>query len=279
MAVREVKLRDVEETELRKMMQYIFLLIGLKGQNVPVSPEKEFIHEYIRLHYGGHTTASVRLAFDMAVQGKLRIRPEDVKCYENFSVAYFASIMNAFQAWASEAAAQLPQEIVEAPKLLDAPVDWRKPIDEAFAHYLLFGAERSNLWPAEFYDQLVQDGALRSDLFKRFVKAARKELVANQVREKQAAILSMASISNRLQELSHMRGKRWDEAKDRTEMAKSITQTNQKTAEQNIKDLADGKLDASIVLRAKQIVVVKYFQELKDQKIITVYTTKPKKND
>lgn len=104
---------DLEET--KKALLYAFVLVGLRGQNVPVDEEKAVLLEYIVENYGGHTPEEIKLAFKMAIQGKLNLKPEEVKCYENFSPLYFTTIMDAYREWARE---QI--------KLLPAPVEDRK---------------------------------------------------------------------------------------------------------------------------------------------------------
>lgn len=46
----------------------------------------------------------------MAIQGKLGIDESEVTCYENFSVAYFTKIMNAYRVWSAEAARHIKEE-------------------------------------------------------------------------------------------------------------------------------------------------------------------------
>lgn len=46
----------------------------------------------------------------MAITRKLDV---DAKCYENFSVAYFVSIMEAYRKWAKEQIKQLPAPVVK----------------------------------------------------------------------------------------------------------------------------------------------------------------------
>lgn len=96
-ALYEPKLADMPEEDLKKVLKYIFMLVGIRGQNIPTGEEKQFLHLYIRKFYGTHTAGEVRLAFDMAIQNRLEVDP---KTYENFSVEYFARIMNAFRRWA-----------------------------------------------------------------------------------------------------------------------------------------------------------------------------------
>lgn len=93
---------------MKQALRYIFILIGLKAQNYPADVEKQLLHAYIYKNYGGHTPGEIRLAFEMAIQNKLSLRPEDVTCYENFSIAYFSRIMEAYREWAKEQIKQLP---------------------------------------------------------------------------------------------------------------------------------------------------------------------------
>jgi hypothetical protein len=96
------------EEEMKQALRYIFMLVGLRAQNYPTGIEKQLLHAYIFKNYGGHTPAEIRLAFEMALQNKLSLRPEDVTCYENFSIAYFSRIMEAYREWAREQIKQLP---------------------------------------------------------------------------------------------------------------------------------------------------------------------------
>lgn len=96
------------EEEMKQALRYVFMLVGLRAQNYPTGIEKQLLHAYIFKNYGGHTPAEIRLAFEMALQNKLSLRPEDVTCYENFSIAYFSRIMEAYREWSREQIKQLP---------------------------------------------------------------------------------------------------------------------------------------------------------------------------
>lgn len=132
LAKKEPPLRVAGESELKKALQYVFLVVGIRGQNLPSGPEKEFLHAYILNHFGGHTAQEIRQAFDMAVQGLLDLDPRDVKCYENFSILYFATIMKAYRAWAVEQARRL--ERVTPPALITD--EQKKQIDAEYLDYL-----------------------------------------------------------------------------------------------------------------------------------------------
>jgi hypothetical protein len=103
----EKRLAQLHDDELANCLKYCFMITGLRAQHYPNEVEKAFLLGYVRMHYGGHTAAEIRLAFDMAIQGKLGIRPEDAHVYDNFSVAYFARIMGAYRSWSAPIARQL----------------------------------------------------------------------------------------------------------------------------------------------------------------------------
>lgn len=109
MAAPRIYQTDLEET--KKALLYAFVLVGLRGQNVPVNEEKAVLLEYIVENYGGHTPEEIKLAFKMAIQGKLNLKPEEVKCYENFSPLYFTTIMDAYREWAREQIKRLPAPV------------------------------------------------------------------------------------------------------------------------------------------------------------------------
>lgn len=125
-ALQEARLRDQPEESLKQALRYCFMLVGLRAKNMPDEMEKAFLINFIREHYGGHTAAEIRLAFDMAVTGKLDVDPV---CYENFSVTYFAKIMNAFRGWARDQvraieAAEPIDRVLSRDELVDLNVEY-----------------------------------------------------------------------------------------------------------------------------------------------------------
>lgn len=124
------KVFSFQENEMKPLMLYIYALIGLRGENYPKGLDKDFIHTYIRENYGGHSAEEIRLAFTMAIQGRINIDPKDVKCYEHFNVAYFSSIMEAYREWSREEIKKIPEK-----KELPSPEKWQ--IDLEYAYYKL----------------------------------------------------------------------------------------------------------------------------------------------
>lgn len=131
--------------EVSKALRYIFVLIGLRAEQIPGDEEKAVLKDYVIEEYAGHTTDELKLAFKMAIQGKLKIASRDVKCYGIFSPAYFTTIMDAYREWAREQAEKYNRK--EAAKVI-TEVE-KKRIDLAYAGYL------RSLYPATVRDWIT----------------------------------------------------------------------------------------------------------------------------
>jgi len=123
-ALAEQRICNGTEENLKQALRYIFVLVGLKAQNYPVEEEKILLHEFIFENYGGHTPAELKLAFKLAITRKLDLKPEQVVCYENFSIAYFSRIMGAYRDWSREQIKQLP-----APELKPRQLTEKEKVD------------------------------------------------------------------------------------------------------------------------------------------------------
>jgi hypothetical protein len=86
-------LRLRHEEDLKQVLRYAMVLVGLRGNNMPSEEEKFVLLNFIRSNFGNQTPEEIKLAFEWAVSGKLAI---DAKCYENFSCEYFGRIMKAY---------------------------------------------------------------------------------------------------------------------------------------------------------------------------------------
>lgn len=100
-------------------MAYIFTLLGFK--NYPDKEEMFIIEDFIRSSYPLYTIQEFRIAFKMAVQGKLDCTTEH---YEKFSPKFIGQIMLAYTKKANEVrkiAKPIINEI-ELPKLTDQDI-------------------------------------------------------------------------------------------------------------------------------------------------------------
>jgi len=103
-------LRVTDEKELKQVLRYSMLLVGLRANNMPTEEESFVLINFIKLNFGNVTLAEIKLAFDMAVAGKLSI---DAKCYENFSCEFFGRIMARYLEFSAQETRIISQRVVE----------------------------------------------------------------------------------------------------------------------------------------------------------------------
>jgi len=85
-------------------------MIGLRPQHFPSPEEDLFIFNYLRVNFGHKTLDELYLAFDLAIKGKLDI---ESKPYDQFSILYLVSIMNAFRIYSNHLMKEMPQKPME----------------------------------------------------------------------------------------------------------------------------------------------------------------------
>lgn len=147
MAIAKPQIRNSDPEELKQALRYVFVLIGLRAQDIPVDEEKAVLMEYITENYGGHTPEEIKLAFKMAIQGKLGLDYKDVKAYGNFSPMYFTVIMDAYRGWAREQAEILarkpPEKVLTEREKLNINIE--------YAAYLF---NIINKWPVKIGERI-----------------------------------------------------------------------------------------------------------------------------
>lgn len=113
-------LRLSDDNDLKQVLRYSMLLVGLRANNMPTEEEKFVLINFIKTNFANVTLAQIKMAFDMAVAGKLGV---DAKCYENFSCEFFGRIMARFLEYSAEETRIISQRVVEdepLPKPSDA---------------------------------------------------------------------------------------------------------------------------------------------------------------
>jgi hypothetical protein len=113
------KLNLVSPVTLRESIAYIFTLIGLT--KYPDKDEMIVIEDFIRTSYPLYTIEEFRIAFKMAVQGKLECSTEH---YEKFSPKFIGQVMAAYTKKANDVRKmQKPiTKELEVPKLSDEEI-------------------------------------------------------------------------------------------------------------------------------------------------------------
>jgi hypothetical protein len=99
-------LRLRHEEDIKQVLRYSMVLVGLRSNNMPSEEEKFVLLNFIRTNFGNQTPEEIKLAFEWAVAGKLEI---DAKCYENFSCEYFGRIMKAYIDYARQETITVPK--------------------------------------------------------------------------------------------------------------------------------------------------------------------------
>ena len=165
------KLNLVSPITLRENLAYIFTLLGFK--NYPAKEEMLIIEDFIRTSYPLYTIQEFRIAFKMAVQGKLDCSTEH---YEKFSPKFIGQVMVAYTKKANEVrkiAKPVLNEII-APKLTDEQIvlftqkEWLESARNDFNR--VFNADK-------VFDILLKDGKLKfePDEMLKIVKIVRQD--------------------------------------------------------------------------------------------------------
>lgn len=103
-------LRTTNEKDLKQVLRYSMLLVGLRANNMPTEEESFVLLNFIQTNFANVTISEIKMAFDMAIAGKLGI---DAKCYENFSCEFFGRIMARYLEFSAEETRIISQRVVE----------------------------------------------------------------------------------------------------------------------------------------------------------------------
>lgn len=109
-AIQSSNLSTCTSDDLIKNLKYAMLVVGLREANFPSQMEFDFLKEFIRKNFGGNKVDEIKLAFEMAVAGKLDLGKDGCNCYENFSCEYFSRIITAYRKWSKDEAKMMQIE-------------------------------------------------------------------------------------------------------------------------------------------------------------------------
>lgn len=155
-------IRNSSMEELKQVLRLVMIKVGLRGQNWPQDEEKMVLIQHVISNFGGNRIDEIKLAFEMAIAGKLDLKHDETKCFENFSCAYFSTIMTAYRYWATQAAKSILKEDPPPAKIYtDSQLDDLHRGDiEAFYQRIRLGRVPYAL-PEYFKDILVKDGLMK----------------------------------------------------------------------------------------------------------------------
>jgi hypothetical protein len=234
------KVIKCSDEQIKQVLRFIMIKVGLRAPNWPVDEEKAVLLDHIRTHYGLHGLEEIRLAFDMAVTGKLDLTDNQVICYENFTCTYFSVIMSAYRKWAGET---YDHVIKDQPTPEMYNIDTRGLIEEAYQKFLLDEQVNYRFFPISFHEQLVEDGSIHPQYYIS-LKAEVKKEICTELQKDLSAMIIEASEANE--------GK--------------IAILNKQ-----LNEFRAGNRESAIVCRAKQLAVWILFREARRMKMPALY--------
>ncbi len=151
-ASRDTQIRNLTDHESIKMsLRYIFTLVGLKSENLPSELQKMVLMEFIQSEFGWMTPDEMKLAFRMAVAGKLDV---EINHFQNFSPVYFAAVANAYKEKRGAALTEYNSKMLEMTTKPDPSDDEKKFMFWGFVEECLlkrwdqFAAGKPIHWPS-----------------------------------------------------------------------------------------------------------------------------------
>lgn len=151
-ASQDTKIRNLTDQESIKMsLRYIFTLVGLKSENLPSELQKMVLMEFIESEFGWMTPDEMKLAFRMAVAGKLDV---EINHFQNFSPVYFAAVANAYKEKRGAALTEYNSKMLEMTTKPDPSDDEKKLMFWGFVEECLlkrwdqFAAGKPIHWPS-----------------------------------------------------------------------------------------------------------------------------------
>ena len=144
------------------------LLVGIRAANIPNTEEKRFLLDFIKSNFSQHTPEEIKLAFTMAVAGKLSV---EVNCYENFSCEYFGRIMVAYRKWAASEVKQIPDKTPEI-RGIETTVNW-EPIWQDAIQAARENRIETKIIAEPLYNYLVEIGLMNLEPEEKWVNIER----------------------------------------------------------------------------------------------------------
>ncbi len=184
LALKSKSIKDSSFDEVKEVLRFVMMKVGLRAQNLPNDLEKVVLYEHIVSNYSGHTLEEIKVAFDMAISGKLDFTDgQSAVCYENFSCLYFSTIMNAYEKWAAQAhraaiepKLPIPEQRIMSQEELDNSA--REAVQTQYRSFIK-GGEIIN--PEINKEILAKDGLLKEgekvvDFYKRMVEKQKLDI-------------------------------------------------------------------------------------------------------
>lgn len=144
------RIEECTEEEIKPKLLLIYSMVGLRSHHYPTGQEKQDLHDYLRLKYAKKTLSELVLAFDLAINNELELKPDDVKVYDQFTISYLAQIMGAYKKWLYDQSKLVKKDY---PKMVAEKITLE---DEEMAEWMMYWKNDPDinieLIPLMFYD-------------------------------------------------------------------------------------------------------------------------------
>ena len=198
MALTGLKVAQISVDDLSNTIRTCMLLVGIRAANIPNTEEKRFLLDFIKSNFSQHTPEEIKLAFTMAVAGKLSV---EVNCYENFSCEYFGRIMAAYRKWAASEVKQIPDKTPEI-RGIETTVNW-EPIWQDVIQAARENRIETKIIAEPLYNYLIEIGLMNLEPEEKWVNIERAR--SNYISE-----LSDSLIPGDKRVLLQLKEEKWD---------------------------------------------------------------------
>jgi hypothetical protein len=104
-----ILIRQTDSDDLiLKALRKIFILIGLRHEQMPTQPEIFVLIEFIRKRISNYTANELVIAFEMAIAGDFKA---DTEHFGQFTAKYLSQVFNAYKVNRNETAVKVQREI------------------------------------------------------------------------------------------------------------------------------------------------------------------------
>lgn len=241
-ALKSEKIIKAPHERIYEALRYCMLKVGIRSTNLPDKLESMMLYNHLTEYYGKLTVEEIKLAFDLAVTGKI----EAPETYENFSCSYLSKVLNAYKVWADKTYHEnLPQTQPPISPNSESTISaWRGSVQIALDKFYK-GNYEYRLWVSDMYDQLVYDDFIPALYYKDFMDRARKFFC-------EKTQLEIVQVETKI-----IHSPRY--------------LSDHKILENKLIEYRNGTRDKEVMLLSKQKAMLKYFEYLKSKNILKIY--------
>ena len=171
------RIAECNDVEIGQTLAKIFVMVGLRGKNMPSEIESKLLFQKIREYYPHKKLDELVLAFDLAIQKKINA---EVNVYDQFTLPYLTEIMDKYRVYINELAKDIPVEIPKQIEYKMTDAEKLNDIDEFGKNPTAF-----NMIPGYIYDWIIELGLMiideneKLEYYRRAIQMRENELRKN----------------------------------------------------------------------------------------------------